>query len=421
MRVEKVKIKNFRGIEEKEIEFHPGFNLIIGENGKGKTSTLEALAVGLGGFVSGINSKAVRKVSTQEVRRTYPVMGDGSVDEKLNLPVEIDIDAVVDGEGFHWTRRRNGLKSDVTTTLQTDISKKAEEMSQREDVELPIVLYEGTERTWTENMAKTGNTQPNNYYRAAGYDNALTGKANAKQLLDWCVKMEMVSWQKERKIAEYEAVKNTVALFMHEMDQNGEYKVFYDKQMGKMMLQTGETIYPVEDLSAGYQSLVWMVFDIAYRMAVLNPDMKDGIAKTPGVVLIDEIDLHLHPLWQWHVIDALRTVFPNVQFIAATHSPILFASAKDVWIIDMGEHEIKYSYSQYGLDVNNTLNRYQNTENVYPKVKERMKAFYQMIDEKNYAEAENLLKEMEKELESGNPLITEMRTTLDLELLDLEG
>lgn len=94
------------------------------------------------------------------------------------------------------------------------------------------------------------------------------------------------------------------------------------------MYQEGQLILPVMDLSAGFQSLIWMVFDIAYRMAVLNPFLGEKVSETRGIVLIDELDMHLHPKWQWGVIDALRSVFPNVQFIATTHAPILFASSK---------------------------------------------------------------------------------------------
>lgn len=391
MQIQKVEIKNFRGIEKSEFEFHPGFNLIIGENGKGKTSTLEAIAVGLGGFVSGINSNAARRVAAQEVRRTYPMLGDGSVDEKLNLPVDIDIDAIIEEKSYHWTRRRDSLISDYTHNLPIHISQIAEKMAQEENIELPVILYEGTERTWAQSSGKTASNSQNNFYRSAGYNGSLLGKPNVRMLLDWCVKMEMVSWQKERKIAEYEAVKNAVTLFMCKMEQKAEYHILYDKQTGKLMFQTEKRRYPVEDLSSGYQSLVWMVLDIAYRMAVLNPDKKDKITETSGVVLIDEIDLHLHPKWQWNIIDALRTVFPNVQFIAATHSPVLFASAKNVWIIDMDGTDINYSFSEYGLDVNDTLNKYQNTDYVYPKVQEQMNHFYQMIDEENYADAKSIL------------------------------
>lgn len=420
MRVEKTKIKNFRGIEAKELEFKPGFNLLVGENGKGKTSALEAIAVGLGGFVPGINSKATRRISTQEVRRTYPVLGDGSVDKKLHLPVDVEIEAVIDGEKCRWVRRRTSLTSDVTSTMQYAVSKKAEEMSQQEDTELPVILYESTERALKKKSGRVLNHSENNYYRSAGYDNALSGSPNVELLLEWCVKMEMVSWQHERKIAEYEAAKRAVALFMHEMELQGEYRISYDKQTGQLMLKTEKETFPVEDLSSGYQSLVWMVFDIAYRMAVLNPDKKDKITETSGVVLIDEIDQHLHPKWQWNIIDALRTVFPNVQFIAATHSPILFASAKNVWIIDMAEDDVTYSFSQYGLDVNHTLKKFQNTENVYPKVQEQILRFYMMVDKGDYSEAEKILNSLEGEMKSENPLITEMKTTLDLEMLELE-
>ena len=157
-----------------------------------------------------------------------------------------------------------------------------------------------------------------------------------------------------KKIAEYEAVRKAVSDFMQYMEQDGEFEVFYDKQQEELMYRKNDWVLPVMELSAGYQSLVWLVFDIAYRMAVLNPSKKEKIAETRGVVMIDEIDMHLHPRWQWNIIQALRKVFPNIQFIAATHAPILFASAKNVWVIDIDEKEIEYKYSHYGIDLKYT-------------------------------------------------------------------
>ena len=91
---------------------------------------------------------------------------------------------------------------------------------------------------------------------------------------------------------------------------------------------------PIRLLSSGFRNLLGMVFDIAYRMAVLNPDLLEDITSiTPGVVLIDEIDMHLHPNWQWKVVDALKNTFPNVQFIVTTHSPIIVASCKEEKLI----------------------------------------------------------------------------------------
>ena len=73
-------------------------------------------------------------------------------------------------------------------------------------------------------------------------------------------------------------------------------------------------------------------------MALLNPDLKSHIADVPGIIMVDELDMHLHPKWQWNVIQALRNTFPNVQFIAATHSPIIISSCKDETLIRSIKH-----------------------------------------------------------------------------------
>ena len=174
-------------------------------------------------------------------------------------------------------------------------------------------------------------------------------------------------------------------------------------------------------MSAGFQSLIWMVFDIAYRMAVLNPDKKEKIALTRGIVLIDELDMHLHPKWQWRVIDSLREVFPNVQFIATTHAPILFASAKNVWIIDIEKEEPDYSYSHYGLDLNTSINQFQETCEVAAEVREMMRDFDDRMDEENYKEARKILRTLEEITAPTHPLVAKMRTRYELETEMLGG
>ena len=85
----------------------------------------------------------------------------------------------------------------------------------------------------------------------------------------------------------------------------------------------------MKELSDGYKNTLSMVADIAYRMAVLNPWLLDRVlTETTGIVLIDEIDLHLHPQWQQRIIGDLRTIFPKVQFIVSTHAPLVINSVK---------------------------------------------------------------------------------------------
>ena len=205
------------------------------------------------------------------------------------------------------------------------------------------------------------------------------------------------------------------------MEEKEGHIVFYDKQEEQMMYKSDDVIQPIEHLSAGYQSLIWTVFDIAYRMAVLNPSKLDRIAQTAGVVLIDEIDMHLHPRWQWNVVGALLNTFPNVQFIAATHAPILFASYKNIWLIDVDEDEVRYSESHYGMDVNTSMQYYQNTQEIPEKVRQKVELFNKKMDDEKYEEAAVILRQLEIETAPAHPLLVELRTRFEFESTDWEN
>ena len=417
MRIQKAEILNFKGIENWELEFKPGFNLIKGENGKGKTSILEALAVGLGGYIAGINGVATRHFSQEEIRRSYLRTGEGAYAVTHHLPTQVRLTVdMEEGNGcYTWTRGRNSLKSSRSTTQPRDIVRLAEEMSNQIETELPLICYQSAGRVWSQKREKTENIFKTQYLRTIGYLDSLVEASNIKLLLNWCVKMEQVAWQKGKKIAEYEAVKKAVAKFMSAMDHKGKYEVFYDKQIESLMYAETEKVLPVSDLSSGYQSLIWMVFDIAYRMAVLNPFLLDEIAKTHGIVLIDELDIHLHPKWQWKVIRALRETFPNIQFIATTHAPILFGSATDVWLIDIEGDTPHYSYSHYGIDVNTAVRQFQGEFELPEEIYADVKTFYEAMDREAYAEAKNILDKLSERTAPEFPLIADMRAMYDVE------
>ena len=347
MWIQEAVIRNFKGITDWKLSFKQGFNLIKGENGKGKTSILEALAVGLGGYLLGIDGVNTRHFTKEEIRRSYSRTGEGTYGAEHHLPTQVNLTVdLEDSRGIcTWTRGRSSIQASRSTTQPRDIVRIAEEMSNQIETELPLICYQSAGRVWSQKREKTENVFRTKYLRTVGYMDSLIEASNIKLLLNWCVKMEQVAWQKGKKIAEYEAVKKAVADFMGAMDHGGSYEVFYDKQIEELMYVEGEKVLPVSDLSSGYQSLIWMVFDIAYRMALLNPFLLDKITMTHGIVLIDELDMHLHPKWQWMVIRALRETFPNIQFIAATHAPILFASAENVWLIDIEGDEPQYSTS----------------------------------------------------------------------------
>ena len=408
-------IQNFKGIAKWHLEFRPGFNLIKGVNGTGKTSILEALAVGLGGYISGIDGVATRHFSKEEIRKQYLLTGDGSCTEQRLLPVAVSLIADLGNEQLvTWTRDRISTQSSRSTVHPREIARIAELMSNDPKRVLPVLCYHGTGRVWSQKRAKSESVFKK-YNRTVGYTDALQEASNNKLLLDWCVKMEQVSWQKSSKISEYEAAKRTVADFMSNMEQSYPYEVFYDKQLEELVVREGDSFLPISCLSSGYQSLVWLVLDVACRMAMLNPFLMGNIASTPGVVLIDELDMHLHPKWQWRIIDALRKTFPQVQFIATTHAPILFSAAQNVWLIDIDQDAVKYSYSHYGIDVSTSITEYQGEYDLPELVKQDVNAFYNAMDEENYSKAKNILDRLIESTAPEFPLIVSLKTRYEIE------
>lgn len=422
MNLSRVRIKNFKGIVEKELSFAPGFNLIKGENGKGKTSILEAISVGLGGFIAGVPDIATRHISINEIRKEYKVTGEGNCECHYKVPVEVEMQARFGDEEYQWVRTRTSVNSSRSTIKPRDIVKLAEQLSSDGNSELPVLIYEAAGRVWEQKRQKVENPFGKRIVRTIGYMDALFEASNIKMLRNWCIKMELSEYQLKKEISEYEAAKKAVADFMRFMneDANIKCKVFFDGPLEELMFRNGEEILPISDLSAGYQSLIWMVFDIAYRMALLNPQKGKDIVLAGGIVLIDEIDIHLHPKWQWNIISALTKVFPNIQFIATTHAPILFASAKNVQVIDIDGEEIRYRNSHYGIDINKSVQEFQQTDEVPPSIKQLSDEFYDAVDCGNFGSADELLRRLEKVLDENHPLVTKFNTLLELEMMDWE-
>jgi Recombinational DNA repair ATPase (RecF pathway) len=139
MHLNNVQIKNFKGIKQ----LRPGFNLIAGENGKGKTSILEAIAVGLGGFIAGIDGVSTRHFTKEEIRREYDTSGDGSCSCRYCVPVEVTMTASF--ENFKlpilWTRGRSSIQASRSTVQPRDIARIAEQLSNEENADLPLLCY----------------------------------------------------------------------------------------------------------------------------------------------------------------------------------------------------------------------------------------------------------------------------------------
>ena len=205
MIIESVHIQNFKGIKDWNIKFNSNFNVIKGCNGKGKTSILEAIAVGLGGFVSGLEGVDTRHFSQYELRKFYERSGDGACTVYYyELPIEVSLSVQLSNETLSWKRSRNSVQASRTTLQPRKIANRAWQMSNNLQNVLPILSYQGASRMWEQKREKSKNLfSRKTYLRTIGYTDSLLEASNVKLLINWCIKMEQVSWQKNIKIMEY--------------------------------------------------------------------------------------------------------------------------------------------------------------------------------------------------------------------------
>lgn len=351
MKIHRLTLENFRCFSEKTLEFTPEFNVLAGDNGTGKSAILDALAIGIGAFLLGIDSKRSLSIRDNDVRRVSSL--DANVPTiEMQYPVRVRAEGTVNGESLSWYRSLYGEGKSTTVKGAQNIQEIATvlqaEVRDKKPVTLPLIAYYGTGRMWhrkpqyvfiVKNSSKTGKTTrqletvaPGS--RLDGYDKCLDAETNQSFLDRWFKTYEMSVLQRNRPNPVLQGIKDAVA---RSMDRG--QKIIYDIQMDALMTEDAKgNRMPARLLSDGQRNILYMVLDIAYRAATLNPHFEDQACQnTHGIVLIDEIDLHLHPRWQRRVVEDLRSVFPAIQFIATTHSPSIIQSLRAGELIDLND------------------------------------------------------------------------------------
>lgn len=326
MHFKRTEIQNFKSIEKMSLNFSSGVNLLIGDNGVGKTTVLEALALSVQTYFSRMNDITKKGITQKDVRFTSSLVGDASQHRMYYTPTTIKSTVELGGvEYSSEISREDETNATRTKYAGKELATAGRELLNSQTEILPVICYFSTSRVVDTQKASTSSVGKNKLNdRRCGYMDCLNATLDRKALTDWAFKMAMAEYKKGMPIAEYEAFKKAVGTFMQKMNDLDEIPlVEYTRDFEDITYTENEKTMLVNYLSAGYQSLLWMLMEISFRIALLNPEMSD-YSQAEGIVLIDEIDMHLHPRWQWKILDALHSSFPKVQFIAATHRQSLF-------------------------------------------------------------------------------------------------
>jgi predicted ATP-binding protein involved in virulence len=170
---------------------------------------------------------------------------------------------------------------------------------------------------------------------------------------------------------------------------------------------------PVDYLSAGEKSMILLVSDLVKRLFIANPSLENPLEGT-GIVLIDEIDLHLHPKWQREVLPALLATFPNLQFIVTTHSPQVLSKIHKQHLFVLKDGQVKRPPSTYGKDTNLILNEVFDISERPDDIKKMLADCMQLLETDKIVEGKKLLAELTTLLGEDDPEIIHTTTYLNM-------
>lgn len=338
MRIDRLTVRSFKGFRNREFLLHPQFNLVAGINGTGKTSLLDALSVAAGSWLLGLRGMKHREISRDDVRlEVFGLTKGRSSDARweAQYPCSVEASGVVQGKKLTWARQLKG-PSARTTQIESkpiqELSAAADRLLRAgKDTLLPLIGYYRTGRLW--NAPKEDARIRDEAFlrrkeetsRVAGYLHCLDPRLSVADLVHWIARQQWITFQKGAEQPAFRTVRRALIGCIDSAEN-----LWFDPKFGEVVIAiNGQGVQPFNNLSDGQRCMLALVGDIAQRAVRLNPHLGGtALKKTPGIVLIDELDLHLHPKWQRRVVEDLRRTFPQIQFVASTHSPFLIQSLR---------------------------------------------------------------------------------------------
>ena len=355
LKINKLYLDNYRCFKDFTIDFHDQLTVLVATNGKGKTAILDAIAVAFGTFVnstgvargsvfhrSDVQKIKARETKTNEMEEVYPLV--------------LEANGLINNEVTHWSRELHKPKGATTTKDTKSLIQYGQDIRNKVvnkvDEIIPLISYYGTGRLW--GLKKiTLNKKQHETSRLSGYIDCLDPLSSYKSFESWYVDICLA--ELELKIEEIEknnldisnneftSIRKSIQQAVnHIVEKNTGWKDIVYKKRAETIVAQNETFGELSlmQLSDGIRNMIGLVADIAYRAVKLNPHLENAPKQTPGIVLIDEVDMHLHPKWQQTVLTDLTKAFPNIQFIVTTHSPQVLSTVKKEQIRILGENVV---------------------------------------------------------------------------------
>ena len=397
MRVTKLRISNLRAIETAEFTFEPGFNLIVGVNGVGKTTVLDALGA------------CLRDVAAHTVRRI--TRGDPFIEGDIRIgsnALTVEAGCVIGKSEYsyliHEPRSASAEHKKGAGRVREQVHVTP---TRREFIGEQPALSDGSERggrpfavLFSTNRAVPSERAPSKGVAAGGVPAAYAEAFANRELrlgefAPWMKVQDSLRSENEASARILKVIERTVRRFLP------GYSKLRAEGDGKpaLYINHGRTPLQVKQLSDGERGILALVLDLTRRLAQANPEIKDPAAKAEAVVLIDELDLHLHPKWQRQIVHNLTTAFPKCQFIATTHSPQVIGSVPHTGVTLLVDDGPPIRPAQtFGMDSNWILRHIMEADEREPEVQAALNAIIDTIRKGDIAEARTRIIALRKKI-----------------------
>ncbi|EKD08982.1 AAA family ATPase [Limnospira platensis] len=372
MQINNLSLSNFRGFEQAEFEFQPGMNLIVGINGVGKSSVLDALRISF--------SRILPKLTACQERRINFNIDDIMIG-KNELTVEINVD--ISGIPFRCKvsrgkRHEQELKPDGYQILGLI----------KDDPNQPLVVYCATRRSIVTEQDLNPNRSLGNQ-SAAFVDALIPRMLRLREFIDWwLVQEELLDEKPQLTQGRIDALNDAVTCFLDWCNNVRAVPASDTYKKPTLLLDKNGVTLNINQLSDGERGILALILDLVQRLLQANPELENPVQDGKAVVLIDELDLHLHPQWQRMVVHKLTEIFPNCQFIATTHSPQMIGEVKPENIIILDQDKQPYIPDQsLGMDSNWILRFLMETPERDMDTQKKLEDVESLIADKNFSEA----------------------------------
>ncbi|MEH2027889.1 AAA family ATPase [Nostoc sp.] len=401
MKVKRLQMQFFRGIGNLTLDFHQTEpTILIGINGVGKSSVLDCITILLSRFTSPIQSStASGRIFTKEDVTNRRLI------TRNEITISVDSQEVI-WSLTKWKQRSGKYAGSSLMDLRKLLEKVQQELRSNPKLNLTVIIYYDVNRAVLDIPLRIRRKKYSSEQIHA-YDQALTGgKIDFRFFFEWFRNQEDLENESLRDNPNdrdklLETVRKAIYLLLPEFSN---LRVRRSPLRMTVKKQGQELI--INQLSDGEKCLLAMVGDLARRLAIANPGLPDPL-QGDGVVLIDEIELHLHPKWQREIIPALTRTFPNCQFIVTTHSPQVISQVKPegIYILEKTDEGVvaKRPESSFGRDSNRILEDLMDVPARPQEIKESLLELFRLIDAGNLEGARQLRQQLANEIGADEP------------------